>query len=49
MISFGLATLEIDSAEIAKIQYNYFLKNLDGTIVNEWGDDRKIDISKIRH
>jgi 4-alpha-glucanotransferase len=43
---FWQGSLEVDTAEIAKIQYNYFLKNADGSIVNEWGNDRIIDITK---
>jgi 4-alpha-glucanotransferase len=43
---FWHGSLETDTSKAAKIQYNYFLKNADGTIVNEWGDDRIIDISK---
>lgn len=44
--SFWNTQLEIDSADNPKIQYSYFLKNEDGTIVMEWGNDRVIDISK---
>src|SRR5580704_7652062 len=43
---FWMATVETDPAANPKIQYNYLLKNADGTIVMEWGDDRIIDISK---
>src|SRR5579871_7603 len=43
---FWVASLETDSALHPKVQYNYLLKNEDGTIVMEWGNDRVIDISK---
>src|ERR1700683_2033846 len=43
---FWTATAEIDAALHPKIQYKYYLKNTDETVVIEWGDDRLIDISK---
>ncbi len=43
---FWHATLDADASDIAKIQYQYHLKNEDGTLVMEWGNDRVIDISK---
>ncbi|HSZ85578.1 MAG TPA: 4-alpha-glucanotransferase, partial [Puia sp.] len=43
---FWAASTEVDNALHPKIQYKYFLKNADGTIVIEWGNDKVIDISK---
>lgn len=43
---FWSAEMEADPAAVAKIQYHYFLRNDDGSVVTEWGDDRIIDISK---
>ncbi|RYF98271.1 MAG: 4-alpha-glucanotransferase, partial [Chitinophagaceae bacterium] len=36
----------VDPAENPKIQYNYLLKNADGSEVIEWGDDKIIDTGK---
>ena len=43
---FWTGTTEVDAAIHPKIQYKYFLKNADGEIVIEWGNDKVIDISK---
>jgi 4-alpha-glucanotransferase len=43
---FWHGTLELEPAETATIQYNYFLRNNDGTVVEEWGADRAVDISR---
>jgi 4-alpha-glucanotransferase len=43
---FWHGSLELEDATPDKIQYSYFLKNADNSIVMEWGDDRIIDISK---
>jgi 4-alpha-glucanotransferase len=42
---FWHGTVELDIPESGHIQYSYLLKNADGTIVNEWGDDRTIEFS----
>src|SRR5215213_9559639 len=43
---FWHATLEVDAAAVARIQYNYFLRTDDNEIIEEWGNDRIIDISR---
>ena len=43
---FWTVSLEEDENLTPEIQYNYFLKNADNTLVMEWGDDRLIDMSK---
>lgn len=43
---FWTATIEIENKKPASIQYSYFLKNEDGEIVWEWGNDKKIDLPK---
>src|SRR5579862_227064 len=43
---FWMGITAIDNALHPKIQYKYFLKNADGTVVIEWGNDKVIDISK---
>ncbi|HYF30503.1 MAG TPA: 4-alpha-glucanotransferase [Chitinophagaceae bacterium] len=42
---FWHGTLEADAASAARIQYNYLLRDTDGSILEEWGNDRIIDIS----
>ena len=42
---FWHGTLEADAANTAHIQYSYFLRNADGTVLEECGHDRIIDIS----
>jgi 4-alpha-glucanotransferase len=42
---FWHGTLELDPADSTQVQYNYLLKNEDGTIVNEWGEDRIIELA----
>src|SRR5688572_8904996 len=42
---FWHGTIEVDPAAVAHIQYSYFLRNDDGTILEDWGSDRLIDIS----
>ncbi|MGB8193878.1 MAG: 4-alpha-glucanotransferase [Chitinophagaceae bacterium] len=42
---FWYGTLEVDAAGVAKIQYTYLLRTLEGDVVEEWGNDRIIDIS----
>ncbi len=44
--AFWQGTFEIDPSTAPKIQYSYYLKNADGSIVMEWGNDRIMDISK---
>lgn len=39
-------TLEVNAADTALVQYHYFLRNEDGTVVEEWGADRAVDISR---
>ena len=43
---FWMIAVDIDAAVHPKVQYKYFLKNEDATIITEWGDDRIIDVSK---
>ncbi|HYE55393.1 MAG TPA: 4-alpha-glucanotransferase [Chitinophagaceae bacterium] len=43
---FWHGTLEVDPAAVARIQYYYFLRSADGSIIEEWASDRMIDISK---
>ena len=43
---FWEASIKIEMDKASKIQYKYLLKNKDGEIVPEWGDDRLIEISK---
>ncbi len=37
---------QIDAKEVAKLNYKYILRNEDGFLVEEWGDDRYIDLGK---
>src|ERR1700730_3981759 len=39
-------TIELPAGSASNIQYSYFLKNPDGTIIEEGGIDRSVDISK---
>lgn len=41
---FWHATVEPDPNEAREIQYSYILKNEDGSLVAEWGNDRMIDL-----
>lgn len=42
---FWQASIEIKRKELQKIiSYRYILKNIDGDILYEWGNDRKIDV-----
>lgn len=42
---FWQASIEIKKKELQKnIQYKYFLKNEDGELTGEWGNDRIIDV-----
>jgi len=43
---FWQGELNIDDANFNNIQYSYFFKQGDGTIIKEWGNDRIINISK---
>jgi 4-alpha-glucanotransferase len=43
---FWEASIKIEMDKSSKIQYKYLLKNKDGEIVPEWGDDRLIEINK---
>lgn len=43
---FWHGTLEVDAAAIGRIQYNYLLKTQDNELVEEWGSDRVIDVSR---
>lgn len=43
---FWEASIKIEMDKAAKIHYKYLLKNKDGEIVPEWGDDRVIEINK---
>jgi len=43
-----MENLELDPADSAQVQYNYLLKNEDGTIVNEWGRWRIIELCSER-
>src|SRR5690349_9065843 len=44
---FWQCSLEIKRKELQKnISYKYFLKNKDGELLYEWGNDRYIDISR---
>lgn len=41
------AGIDIKRKEVEKsIQYNYYLKNEDGELIGEWGDDRRIEVSR---
>jgi 4-alpha-glucanotransferase len=40
---FWNGTLELSDDQTSPFQYNYLLKNADGTIISEWGEDRLID------
>jgi 4-alpha-glucanotransferase len=42
---FWHGTLDLDASAVARVQYSYFLKTAEGGIVQEWGDDRIVDIS----
>jgi len=42
---FWQAELEIDHSQAGELQYSYFFRQEDGTIIKEWGNDRLIDIS----
>ena len=43
---FWHGTLEVDAATVARIQYNYLLHSEDTGVIEEWGNDRTIDISR---
>ncbi len=43
---FWEGRFEIDTKEIVKLNYKYILRNEDGFLVEEWGDDRYIDLGK---
>src|SRR5882672_4619643 len=43
---FWQGTIEVNTAKLVKIQYNYLFKTEDGTVISEWGNDRVIDIVK---
>jgi 4-alpha-glucanotransferase len=43
---FWVGAVEIDSSAHPKVRYKYFLKNADGSVVPEWANDRKIELSK---
>ncbi len=43
---FWTGCVEFDAGLHPKIRYHYFLKNVDGLQVIEWGNDRSIDVSK---
>jgi 4-alpha-glucanotransferase len=43
---FWHGTLEMDTPTPAPIQYNYLLRSEDGEVIEEWGNDRVIDISR---
>jgi 4-alpha-glucanotransferase len=43
---FWEASIKIEMDKSSKIQYKYLLKNKEGEIVPEWGDDRLIEINK---
>lgn len=39
---YWFAQLELDPATLEGITYQYQLQDVDGKIVNEWGDDRHL-------
>src|SRR2546423_5494129 len=39
-------TIELPAGSAASVQYSYFVKNPDGAVIEEWGNDRSIDISR---
>jgi 4-alpha-glucanotransferase len=42
---FWQATIEIRKKDVEKsIRYKYFLKNEDGELIGEWGNDRLVDV-----
>jgi len=43
---FWHGTLEVDASAVARIQYNYVLRTEDNEVIEEWGNDRMIDISR---
>lgn len=43
---FWEAALKLDKHKATHVQYRYILKEIDGEIIQEWGEDRVIDISK---
>lgn len=43
---FWEASIKIEKGKSSQIQYKYLLKNKDGEVVPEWGDDRVIDVKK---
>ncbi|HEY4876680.1 MAG TPA: 4-alpha-glucanotransferase, partial [Puia sp.] len=43
---FWTGVTEVEASLHPKIQYKYFLKNADWSVVTEWGNDKVIDISK---
>lgn len=44
---FWHASIDIDPENLKEVRYKYALKNIDGTFVDEGGDDRVIELSKI--
>jgi len=43
---FWQGTIEVDLKKGSKIQYSYLFRTEDGAVINEWGNDRVIDIFK---
>lgn len=43
---FWQGELDIDETLSDHLQYSYFFRQADGTIIKEWGSDRVIDISR---
>jgi 4-alpha-glucanotransferase len=43
---FWHGVFEIDTKDVARLQYKYSLRNADGYTIVEWGDDRVIEIGK---
>src|SRR5688500_5542301 len=43
---FWEASIKIEKSRVGNIQYKYLLKNKDGEIIPEWGDDRVIELKK---
>jgi 4-alpha-glucanotransferase len=45
---FCHALLELDEKSIDQIQYHYVLRKKDGTLKQEWGTDKVLNISKLK-
>jgi 4-alpha-glucanotransferase len=43
---FWHGTIECDPVRMSTIRYVYLLRNEDGSLIKEWGDDREIEILK---